>query len=103
MVDDPAEGCLVSGAEAVKTSAEYSVNRFCPFISGFYTSRRDCKPVAAQVTFFSLSPQVTALFQLLDQESYARFGQRKRAGEIGRKRVGFNRTQNEQAPRIEFE
>ena len=25
LVDDPAEGCLVSGTEAVKTSAEYSV------------------------------------------------------------------------------
>jgi hypothetical protein len=97
LVDDPAEGRLVSAAETVKTSAEYSVDHFCPLISGFDTGRRDRKPVAAQVTFFSLSPQVTALFQLLDQKSDARFGQRKRAGDIGRERVGFNRTQNEQA------
>jgi hypothetical protein len=56
LVDDPAEGCLVSGAETIKASAEYSVNRFCPFVSGFYTGRRDRKPVATQVTFFPLSP-----------------------------------------------
>ena len=55
LIDDPAEGCLVSGVEAVMTSAEYSVNHFCPFISGFYTGGRDRKPVAAQVTFFTLS------------------------------------------------
>ena|ERR1700722_8105304 len=103
LVDDPAEGCLISGAETVKTSAEYCVGCVCSFVSRFYTRRRDRKPVAAQVTFFPLSPQITALFQLLDQESHARFGQRKRAGEIGREGVGFNRTQNEKALRIEFE
>ena len=56
LIDDPAEGCLVSGVETAKTSPEYSINHFCAFISGFYTGRRDRKPVAAQVTFFSLSP-----------------------------------------------
>ena len=56
LVDDPAEGCLVSGAETIKISAEYSVNRVCPFVSGFYTGRRDRKPVATQVAFFPLSP-----------------------------------------------
>src|SRR5258706_15538535 len=89
------EGCLVSGAETVKTSAKYSVSCVCPFVSRFYTRRRDRKPVTAQVTFFPLPPQITALFQLLDQESHAWFGQRKCAGEIGRERGGFNRTQNE--------
>jgi len=56
LVDDPAEGCLVSGTETVKTSAEYLVNRFGPFVSGFDTGRRDRQPVAAQVTFFPLPP-----------------------------------------------
>ena len=56
LVEDPAEGCLVSGTETLKTSAEYSVNRFGPFVSGFDTGRRDRKPVAAQVTFFPLPP-----------------------------------------------
>jgi hypothetical protein len=55
LVDNPTKGCLVGGAETVKTIAEYSVNHFCPFISGFYTGGRDRKPVAAQVTFFTLS------------------------------------------------
>ncbi len=61
LVDDPAEGRLISGAERVKTSAEYSVSSVCPFVSRFYTCRRDRKPVTAQVTFFPLSPQITII------------------------------------------
>ena len=103
LFDNPAESCLVSGAETVKASAEYSVNHVCPFVSRLYTRRRNRQPIPAQVTFFPLSAQITALFQLLDQESHARFRQRKRACQIGREGVGINRTQNEKALRIKFE
>jgi hypothetical protein len=65
-MDDPAEGSLVSGAETIETSAEYSVRHVCPFVSRFFAGRRDCRPVAAQVTFFPLSSQITGLFQLLE-------------------------------------
>jgi hypothetical protein len=55
LVDNPTKGCLVGGAETVKTSAEYSVNHFCPLSLAFMPAGRDRKPVAARVTFFSLS------------------------------------------------
>jgi len=54
LIDDPAQGCLVSGVETAKTSAEYSINHFCA------TPANSNEPTLKQLVKETKAREVTA-------------------------------------------